>query len=154
MLALLIVCVLTPSVATAESVTVPDPREDRMRIEMETGQFTPAPKRVTADILRTRFRHTPLRIRVRVTFTDLQSTVAWAQYQIRIVTNEGGTAGVRLLAMRGHVPLAIAGEMPRDAPCPLHRSIDYVNNVVVIWFCPQVRQQPPLGPHGCLRPRK
>ena len=131
LLTLVIASVLTPAVATAEYVTIADPRGDVMRV-LETNLLVPAPDRVQHDILRTRFRHRSHRVRVRMEFADLRRTESYASYYVRIVTNEGVNGSVTVTTSRGMV-VGTHVETTPDVTCPsAHRSIDYSHNVVVL----------------------
>jgi len=133
-----------PSPAQARSLTSPDPRGDMMWIHNPPDDdddatpphiFHPAPGQVNRDIISTRFRHMDSRVRVRITFADLQRRGTFNEYDLRVLTNEGQTREAVLYVGPGRwAGEAWTGQFPRDIRCRLHHSIDYATNVITIGF--------------------
>lgn len=106
------------------------------------GGGTVSPQRADGDIVRTVFRHTDRRIRVRVSLTELRRNFEVLSLIVPVRTNEGLNRYVVLAVDRDEAALPWSGDAGLYRPsddgwvqwCGVHRSIDYTANDLVIGF--------------------
>jgi hypothetical protein len=122
--------------ASAESLTVTDPRGDLRAYDVENGEPGNAGSVSNGDIVRSVLRHGDTRISVRVKFSELRKIGEFRGDAIRVVTNEGVKRDVSTSAGPG----MWSGESDMSRPngtlvdCAVAHRIDYDRNVVTVSF--------------------
>ena len=122
-------------------LATPDARGDLLGPPWDGGG-TVAPQRADGDIVRTVFRHTDKRIRVRVNLAELRRNFETLALLVPVRTNEGLNRYVALAVDREEEAQPWSGEAELYTSsdddwvhwCAVHRSIDYTANDLVIGF--------------------
>jgi hypothetical protein len=128
--------VATATSASAETLTVTDPRGDLRAYDVETGEPGTVGSVSNGDIVRSVLRHSETRISVRVKFAELRKIGEFRGDAIRVVTNEGVKRDVSTSAGPG----MWSGESDMSRPdgtlvdCAVAHRIDYDRNVVTVSF--------------------
>ena len=128
-----------PAAAPARSLDHKDARGDVTTIFGPSFDFIPAPGQVNGDVLRTRFRHTNSRVRIRMRFLDLHKADD-VRYQVRVTvrTNEGVAREIDLnfnpSYWQGKTKMIRLQPYGEKVRCPIHSSVDDAKNVVIIGF--------------------
>ena len=128
--------------SAADVATVPDPRGDLMHQDELSGEYVADPGVSEFDIVRTRFRHRLHRVRVRMQFASLEPGF-FASYSLRIRTNHGAIASVEVKTFEGSTAIKSSTEFRgRYKQCPVHKTLDYNEDVVVIGLSRRCLESP------------
>jgi hypothetical protein len=123
---------LAAAPALAGRLVVDDPRGDMLKVEEGATSGEPAPGATIGDVVRTGFRHTDHRVRVRVRFADLAPTGKRLNLWMDLRDEDGRKFILGVEATRadrdGH-PILMTWR-GRDVDCRVHHRIRYGKDVI------------------------